>query len=378
MQITREDLDHLIKRDGRPEGRILSVYLDIDQSKAANLNRGFAAALKDMLRSLQQPLGDQLRQDFAADAERVVDFVLGHSPGGRSLVLFCDASRDFFWHRELNIPVRNEAHWEEGPYVKPLLDLLDEFERYCVALVSKEEARLFTVQLGEIEERREVMGEKIKRSKQTAKDNRPSSLNLQRKEDEHALRNLKDVASALERLTTQCPCRHLVLAGPAEVTRELFKLLPKRLQTLVIGSSALPIGATEQEIRQETLHIREQVERERETRIVEELITAASKGNQAVIELQPVLDALRQGRIRTLVYGDGPAMPGAQCGKCNSVFAGGVDSCPYCGAGTRAIQDLVGRVAELTVDAGGRAENVRGEAAARLHEAGGIGAFLRF
>jgi hypothetical protein len=33
---------------------------------------------------------------------------------------------------------------------------------------------------------------------------------------------------------------------------------------------------------------------------------------------------------------------------------------------------------ESVLEAGGRTEQVRGEAAARLREAGGVGAFLRF
>jgi hypothetical protein len=42
------------------------------------------------------------------------------------------------------------------PDLAPLLRLLDEHERYAVALVDKEKARLFSVFLGEIEVERQV------------------------------------------------------------------------------------------------------------------------------------------------------------------------------------------------------------------------------
>ena len=45
------------QRRAVPGSPVLSVYLDIDQSKAANLNRRFEASLKDMLRSIETAIG---------------------------------------------------------------------------------------------------------------------------------------------------------------------------------------------------------------------------------------------------------------------------------------------------------------------------------
>ncbi len=44
------------------------------------------------------------------------------------------------------------ARWEDTPYIAPLLEILDEYERYGVVLADKEQARLFTVFIGEIAE----------------------------------------------------------------------------------------------------------------------------------------------------------------------------------------------------------------------------------
>jgi Ser/Thr protein kinase RdoA (MazF antagonist) len=87
---------------------VLSVYLNVDQSQAVNLNRGYTAALKAQLRSIEQQLGDEkLKREFADDAQRVVHTVAAHEPHGRGLAIFCDASENFFWQRDLSIGIEN-------------------------------------------------------------------------------------------------------------------------------------------------------------------------------------------------------------------------------------------------------------------------------
>src|SRR6185295_693271 len=131
---------------------VLSVYLDIDQSKAVNLKRRFEASLQDMLRSLEERLDEPIRSSFSADARRVRQPVSTLEPRAKGWICFADDSEDFFWTREIKVPARALARWQETPYVAPMLEVLDEYERYGVVLADKEQARLFTVFIGEIAE----------------------------------------------------------------------------------------------------------------------------------------------------------------------------------------------------------------------------------
>jgi peptide chain release factor subunit 1 len=380
MPIARAELENLLQRDFQADSRVLSVYLNVDQSQAANLNRGFTAALKAQLRSIEQRLDDEkLRREFAEDAQQVVQSVAAYQPRARGLAVFCDASDDFFWQRDLSIRIDNEARWDERPYVRPLIEAFDEYERYAVVLVSREQARLFTVFLGEIEEHREIFSEnKIKRIKSPGNENARSQLNMQRKDGEHAQHHMKEVVEALEGFSTRRAFDRLVLAGPHEVICEFRGLLPKRIQPLVVSSIPLSIDATEREVLAETLRVEGGVERAKESVLVEKLITQAAKDSQAVMGARPVLEAGRMGRILRLVYVHGHMIPGRQCANCRSMFADSVESCPYCDGGVREIPDIISRLVERVVDSGGFAENVRGPAADRLKAAGEIGAFLRF
>jgi peptide chain release factor subunit 1 len=74
----------------------------------------------------------------------VQQFVKEYRDLKRGLAIFCDASDNLFWHRELNVRLRNGARWNETPYARPLLELLDEYERYCVVLTDRKQARFFT------------------------------------------------------------------------------------------------------------------------------------------------------------------------------------------------------------------------------------------
>jgi peptide subunit release factor 1 (eRF1) len=380
MPIARAELEELIQRDAQPDSHVLSVYLNVDQSRAVNLNRGYAAALKAQLRSIEHQLDDEkLRREFADDAQRVVQTIASYEPRGRGLAIFCDASNTFFWKRELSIGVENEVRWDERPYVRPLIEALDEYERYAIVLTGREQARLFTVYLGEIEEHREIFSEtKIKHIKSPGNTNARSQANIQRKDDGHAQHHLKLVAEELERFSARRPFDRLLLAGPREVTSEFQGLLSKRMQALVVATVPMAVEAMERDVLTETLRIEEGVERTKESAVVEELITRAAKGVQAVMGVGPALEAHRLGSILRVVYAHAHNAPGGQCNNCASLFAGNGKTCEYCGGAVRGVPDVISRLVDQVVNSGGAAEDVRGPAADALRAVGGIGAFLRF
>ena len=100
--LSRNDLETLRQREAKPGSPVLSVYLDTDQSREINIERGFEVVLKDMLREIRQKLDKDTRKEFDADAARVQQFVEEYRDVKRGLAVFCDASDEFLWHRELN------------------------------------------------------------------------------------------------------------------------------------------------------------------------------------------------------------------------------------------------------------------------------------
>jgi peptide chain release factor subunit 1 len=376
--ISEADIAEIRTHQAVPDSPVLSVYLDVDQGKASNLNRQFEVVLKDMLRSIKEQLDEKQLQSFAADAERVQQCVASFEPEAKGLIIFCDDSENFLWMRTLNVAVHNHARWSDTAYMLPLLKVLDEYERYGVTLVDKAHARLFTVFLGEIEEHHEALALlEVKHTKTTGTDHIWSQKRFQRKADTHVRWHLKHVAEMLDKLVDRYRFDRLVLAGRLEATSELYHLLSKRLRARVVERLTLPMEASEHAILAETLRIEQQVERHFEQRLVEELL-AADQPNHITLGLESTVYALDEGRIWHLVYADGFRARGGQCPHCTMLFARTAGACDYCGMAIEPVDDLVERMAEGVLESDGKVEEVAGEAAMRLQQAGGIGAVLRF
>lgn len=378
--LSRRDIEALIEREAKPDSRVLSVYLDVDQSRASNLNREFEATLGNILREIEQQLeGTESREEFTADAQRIRAFVSDYTPNALGLILFCDASEDFFWQYALRASIRNEARWSPTPYLRPLLEVFDEYERYGVIVTDRQQARLFTVFIGEIEEHVDVFNPvKIKLFKTTGTDRWRSQMNFERKVDVHARWHLKHVADLMDHLAMEHAFDRLILAGTSDVTSELYHLLPKRLRSRVVATIHLPLYANLQQVLDATLAVERDVQRAEEKRLVEDLIAAAAGNERAVIGLEHVLAPLQQERVWRLVYAEGFTATGWECRHCSALFSKERSSCPFCGATVQNVDDLTALMIRRVVDMSGKVEEVRGDAAARLAAAGGIGAYLRF
>jgi hypothetical protein len=110
--LTVDDLQTLASRRQRAEKTVLTLYLAVDQSKQANLNRGFEKQLKDMLADVKETIRDDGElKAFEIASQRVKDFVTRYHLGARGLALVCDASDGFFWSQEIDFPIQNRIRW---------------------------------------------------------------------------------------------------------------------------------------------------------------------------------------------------------------------------------------------------------------------------
>jgi len=378
---SRAELEALLERKPVEGSPVLSVYLDVDLSRPENLNRGFETSLANLLRSLERGIeGRREKEEFGQDAQRVRRFVAGYTPHGTGLAIFCDESAGLFWSRELHVPIRSDARWSPAPHIRPLLELLDEHDRYGVILTDRVRSRLFTVFLGEIEEHREAFAAlDVHHTKTTGTDRIWSQSHLQRKADTHARGHLKTVADLMERLRDQHRFDRLVLAGAPEATSELEKLLSKPLRERLVAIVPLPVEASPAEVLRETRRLEVEAERREEERLVDELVTISTKNDRAVTGIEPTLRALREGRVRRLVYAEGMSLQGRRCRACSALHAGTENLCAYCGRPLEeVVSDLLEEMAATAVSAGAKVELVRAAAAERLRRVGGVGAYVRY
>ena len=372
------DLDFLAKQPAEPHSQMLSIYLNLEPSPVGRLNRHYDGELLRRLQSIQEQLSDEAeRQHFRASARRVKQFLAAHKPTGQGLILFCNDRDRLFWWRDIKVPVPSDVRWNAGPHIRPLLELGDEFERYGIILTDREEAHLFTVFMGEIEQHLEIISStKIKRFKTAGSDHMRSQTQFQRKTALHALWHLKKVVKLAKQQMSLNAFDRIILAGPSEATRALHRLLPKRLNARVVASLPLPIHSTPEEILEATLSVERAVERNAEVSLVEDLIVSASKGVKAVTGLAATLLASNNGEIWKLVYAQNANLPGKRCKVCDRLY--GIDrfSCGHCNTTLHPVEDVIEIMIERLIRAGRTLEQVRGEASQTLKQVEGIGAFL--
>jgi hypothetical protein len=358
--MNQTDLRLLSSRRGRPGNSVLSVYLDVDQLRQANLNRGFEKQLKNMMGSLQQTIhGSSELERFRNAAHHIEDFVSSYKIGARSLVMFFDESDGFFWHEELQVSVENQARWNRELFLQPLAAAIDESETYAIVLAGQASLRLFVVSLGEIEE----LVEETFRS-------------FQRKAGERIRWNLRHIAEDVDWLLQSKQIGRLMLAGTPEVMAELRKLLPKRLASRVIGSVDISTDASPEQVLASTQRAAEKYERDTELELVDEVVTEAAKTQKAVTGLGRTLKAVNQARVWRLIYSDEFRTSGFECSKCAALFSVERESCHYCGTSVRPVTDVVEHAIEHALRKGAKIEVVKGAASESLIHAGGIGAFL--
>lgn len=368
----QELLRELVAFDGGAD-LVLSAYLNLTPDR--QVQRTYRVAFADLIKRLAPQLDERAHAALEREAARVRAYLEAEPPGSRGLAVFSCMPRRLWQAVPLPVIVAESVQLGRRPYVRPLLDVLDEYERYAVALVDKEKARLFTVYLGAIEEHDQVFDVVPGKHDQGGW----SQANYQRHHEAHVYWHLKRVAAELSVLLRRRPFDRLVLAGPEEATNGLRKLLPRALKARLAATFSAELFATEQEILERTLAVEREVEREAEEHLVRELCETVGAGGPAVAGVAPTLEMIWLGRVHKLIVAQGLQLPGSECPTCGRLTPDRPPTCPSCGASPMPLSDIVERAIERALEEAGTVEVVHGPPARRLHDVGsGLGALLRF
>jgi peptide chain release factor subunit 1 len=353
--------------------RVLSAYLDLDATR--RVRRSYRVAFDDLVKETRERLPEPARGDLLREAASVQVWLEREELRGHGLAVFACAPRELWRAHVLPIRVPDYLAFEARPDIAPLLALMDENERYAVAVVDKERARLFTVFLGEIEES-EGFTDLVPRKHDQGGS---SQTRYQRHHEAHVSWHLKRVVQRLAELLRRRRFDRLILAGPQEATSELRHLLPRALAHRLVATIPAMVSSSEAEILQKTREVERQVEREVEERLIQQLLDVAGPAGRSALGVAPTLDALWADMVQTLVVADGVHLVGSECQQCGRLEPGGVAACPACGTATRPVHDLFHRAMARALEQAGSVQVVHGAAARRLLEVGGgMGALLRY
>jgi peptide chain release factor subunit 1 len=355
---------------------VSSLYVDVDGRRYPR-RQDYMVRAKQLCHELkrqaeEERLDRQARNSVSVDAARMLDYLNTMDRGPtRGVALFSASKADLWEAVAVPRPLPDRASLESHPYVIPLEALVETHESFCTTLIDRAKARIFLARMGQMQERTDIFDEVPGWHDQGGW----AQARYQRHIEEHAASHLKRVAEVLLRFYKVRKFDHLILAGPDELIPDFERVLHDYLKRRVVARITLPMTATSAEVLEKSLAVEEDIEKARERQVVRRLEAETGSGRNGVIGLSPVLHALNEERVDTLVVPFGLSAPGARCSEYGHLAAGG-RRCGICQGRLEPVRDVVDDAVASAMRQGSRVEIL--SLLEPEETAKDIGALLRF
>jgi peptide chain release factor subunit 1 len=372
--LNREELKEIAKLT---TGDSYYVSLYLNTNPRTNTRNNYVIHVKNMFKKTTDGLNKAVTKRVQADLKKINAYILANKRiFKQGLAILSAQEKDFWKEFHLSLPIKNELIIDNTPYIKPLLDILDNYQRYAILLVGKDSARLFVIHLGEIEEYTEVHTDDVPGRHKKGGWFSLSEKSYERHTDYHVGLHLKDVIRQLEGFLSREYVGRLLLGGTEEAVTKVKGMLPKKLAKKVIGTFQAEMFANSKEVLRKAEPLLRVAERKKDEKTVDDLLTRAMKNESAVIGIEDVLHTLQEGRIMKLLFLKDFKKSGLTCQNCGFLTVQAISNCPYCKGKTKRVNYIVDLLAQKAVEQGALIEVLADNK--KLKDAGKIGAFLRF
>ncbi|HET9877254.1 MAG TPA: hypothetical protein VFQ37_16085 [Mycobacterium sp.] len=368
---------------------VLSVYADTDPRQDLHL-QATAIDLRNRFRELQNRVAEDAdpdnRRAMAAALDRLwpqVEDLTNPTASGRSRIVFIALEGDWSLQLDSALPVANRLVLDDGAFIHPLLELLDEGRPAGVVVVSTEDARLLEWRVGSAQllsrmERRYIEAPHERAGQigggPKGQFNTPMREQRQAREDERVERFLDGVVKLAAELARDRGWERMLVSGGEHWTGPIVARFPDELRDMVCTDTRVLNGLDDGALATTVTAWAHEQHRERERRLLQQLRDAAGSGS-GVLGLSEVVAALSVGRVAHLVYDPEVRYVGS-LGVDGALYGGdevGADGRP----GT-VDPRFTERLVERALQTGARISPVEGATRAELSDAAGIGALLRW
>jgi hypothetical protein len=368
---------------------VVSVYVNADPRQDTH-RQALAIDLRNRFRQLQRRVaeddGSERSREVAAALERCwphIESLASPTAAGRSRIAFAALDGDWILHLESAMPVANRVALDDGPFIHPLLELLDEGRPAGVVLVCADETRLLEWRVGVLQEVRRIEQQFVQAPHERAGQigggpqgqfHTPMREQRQARESDGMQRFLDHVTTVAAELADQRGWERILVSGGQRWTEPTKARFPHALRDKVfadtrvlngLGDAALATAVTERVHQQHTEH---------ETQLLGRVRDAAGSG-VAALGLSEVAAALNTGRVAHLVYD--PAVRYIGTVGADGAPYGGDEVAPNGRPGTPEPR-LTERLVERAFATGARISTIEGAADSELKDAAGIAALLRW
>lgn len=368
---------------------VVSVYLDTDPRQDPNL-QGTEIDLKNRFRELQRRVAEDAGanpdRDVAAAIERLrpqIERLASPEIAARGHISFFALESDWVLQLESAMPVPPRVVLDDGPFIHPLLELLDEGRAAGVVLVSAEEARLLEWRVGSLQllsrMERQYVEAPHERSGQIGggpqgQFHTPMREQRQAREDDRMQRFLGEVAKVAAELAGAHGWERILISGGEHWTEATVARFPQELRNKVHADARVLSGLDDAALTTAVTEWAHNQHTEQQRQLLGRVRDGAGTGG-AALGLSEVVAALNAGRVAHLVYDPKVRYTGS-IGANGSLYGGdevGPDGRP----GTPEPR-LTERMVERALQTAARVSPVEGAAATELSDADGAAALLRW
>jgi hypothetical protein len=354
--ITADTISHIrhFASDGLP---VVSLYARVDPGGAGRDLQARVSSLLDQVRALAKDgaVDREYRLSLRHDIARIKDALGTQTWRPGAIAIFACAGRGLYAEVPLPQPVADRISVDATPYVRPMLAVLEEHERSCVAVVDPATAWLCELYQDEVCELGRIRDPELRKPNYAAG---MAEDRVRNKAGELAKRHYRRVAEQLAELLRRGEYELLIVGGHDHEVPEFLQQLPRELRARVAGTFSIDPGTVGlADIRSIAGAFVRRHERERDQRLVSDVLTKAATGGLATLGLPGCLWAGSVGAIQTLLVQDGVAAAGVVCDQSGWLALSGA-SCPLCGSPTRRAPDVIDELTQVVMDEGGAIHHI--------------------
>jgi peptide chain release factor subunit 1 len=360
-------------------GCAISLYLDLDPSVAPT-----AADVATRVRSLldsgaksdgatRRDLANEVRQGLKSDFERLERFFAQEfdRDGARGIAVFVAGLDNVFSTLPLAAPVPDAIRVADDFLLAPLVPLVGRADAGLVAVVDREQGRVYALRDGRLEEIADRSGDAPSRHDQGGW----SQARYQRHIDNVANEHYKTVGEEIEERFRRIGRPPIVVVCSDDVRPEITNAFSTEVADAVVGWTAAEHHAGPNELQEVVAPVFEAWREQRVDGLVERWREESGRGARAATGWPETLEAASDARVELLLYTEGTTRDAFRCPRCGRAAAAS-STCPLDGTTMDPRDDGLDLAVRLTLAHGGEVVALRERA--DLDEAEGIAAILRY
>ena len=296
------------------------------------------------------------------------------TPDAHGVALFACRAAGLAERVPVRVPFDDTFVVNDVPYLPPLASVVDDTPAALVVFVDGTSGRLIPVtSTGAGEEL--ALETPIEGRHKNGGWAALAQGRYQRHIEEHREQHFAAVAAAITEWSDRQGAERIVMAGEPRMRALLREHLPERVLSKVIGAVSAAHYESSSVIVRRAEELLAHDDETREAEAVDDVITEAAKGGQAVDGVDGTLEAVNRGSVRHLYVLRDFQGVGRACESCAALQRGLAGRCSYCGQETKPVP-LDEAIIDRVLAAGGAVTRV--ERHGQLAQRGGIVALLRY